>query len=297
MNISNRSNVIQGIGFMLLGVFGYSISNVFAKFIINDYPIIEIVFFRHLFALIPLSLMMKNKNSHYFKTNDLLLIVFCAGIGIVGLECLFISFQKLPLADATYLAYASVLFVTALSGPLLKEYIDFKRWMAIVTGFIGVMIIAKPDGALWNSGIIYSLIFSLVDAIIMLSTRWLAKTKKPVIIVFYYSLFSTLISGLFLVPYWKTPQSSHLVFLGGIGISGSLAQICIAQAYKRAPAGPLAPMIYSSILWSTLFGYFIWGDFPAQHVWMGASVIIASGLYIIYRENKASFSLNRSTLK
>ena len=295
---------LTGILFMLSAIFSFSIANLFVKSVAQHYPIIEIVFFRNLFALIPASMMVFMQGGlSTLKTPQLRYHMVCGTVGVIGLTCLFTSFQRLPLADATCFAYASILFVTALSGPFLKEYIDRIRWMAVILGFIGVIIMAKPTGNILNYGIFFSIGFSLTDAFIMLSARKLSQKDKPGTIVFYYVLFSIVISGALLVLNWKiptwgalfnfswnwkTPSWHALLQFAGVGCCGGVGQILVTQAYKRAPAGAIGPMIYSSMLWSVLFGYIFWDEIPALNLWIGSAVVITSGLIIVYRENKAN---------
>jgi drug/metabolite transporter (DMT)-like permease len=274
---------------MLLAVFIFSVANVFVKIVSPHYPIIEIVFFRNVFALLPAMLMVaKGGGWKTLRTTDLPYHACCGALGVLALYCLFTSFQLLPLADATCFAYASILFVAALSGPFLKEYIDLARWVAVLAGFVGVIIMAKPAGDVLNYGVFYSLTFSVIDAFVMLSARKLSRSNKPGTIVFYFVLFAIGVSGIFLPFVWQTPSWRDFVQFAAIGLLGGSGQLCLTQAYKCAPAGTIAPMIYSSMLWSILFGYVIWGDLPTLNLWIGGAIIIASGLYILYRENKAS---------
>lgn len=284
---ASRTTVLSGIFYMLLAMFTFCVANVFVKSVAPHYPIIEIVFFRNFFALIPAFYMvMRGGGVSALKTPNMPYHALCGAAGVLGLYCLFMGFQLLPLADATCLAYASILFVTALSGPFLKEYIEMPRWLAVLVGFMGVVIMSKPTGDIFNHDIFYILSFSMVDAFIMLSARKLSRTNAPGTIVFYYSLFGTLTSGLFLFFTWKTPTAIAFLQFAAIGLGGGIAQIFLTQAYKRAPAGAVAPMIYSTMLWSVLFGYILFDEVPSLHLWAGSVIVIASGLYIIYRENK-----------
>ena len=276
-----------GIIFMLVAIFIYSLTNVVVKYVAPHYPIMEIVFFRNLFTLIPaLFMVIRHGGTQAFKATHLPYQAFCGIAGTLGLAALFKSFALLPLADATCYAYASILFVTALSWPLLREHVEGVRWWAVIIGFVGIIIMAKPSGDILNYGIFYSLAFALTDAFVMLSARKLAAGNQSGTIVFYFALFATLFSGLFLPFIWKTPNLDDLIKFAAIGLGGGTAQICVTQAYRYAKAGTLAPMIYSSMLWSVLFGYVFWQDVPTTNLWIGGAVIISCGLFIIYRENK-----------
>lgn len=277
-----------GIIFMLVAIFIYSLTNVVVKSVAPNFPIMELVFFRNLFALIPAGIMVlrQRDTAHPLQATHIPYQAFCGIVGTIGVAALFKSFELLPLADATCYAYASILFITALSWPMLKEHVEGVRWIAVLIGFVGIIIMAKPTGAFINQGILYSLVFALVDAFVMLSSRKLAAGNKPGTIVFYFALFATIFSGLFMPFMWKTPDIDGLIRFAAIGLGGGTAQICVTQAYRYAKAGTLAPMIYSSMLWSVLFGYLIWKEVPATNLWVGGAVIISCGLFIIYRENK-----------
>ena len=279
---------LTGIVFMLVAIFVYSLTNVVVKSVAPHFPIMELVFFRNLFALIPAGIMVlrQRDTDHPLQATHIPYQACCGIVGTLGVAALFKSFELLPLADATCYAYASILFVTALSWPMLKEQVEGVRWLAVVIGFIGIIIMAKPTGAFFNQGLLYSLVFALVDAFVMLSSRKLAAGNKPGTIVFYFALFATIFSGLFMPFMWKTPAIDDVIRFAAIGLGGGTAQICVTQAYRYAKAGTLAPMIYSSMLWSVLFGYLIWQEVPTTNLWIGGAVIISCGLFIIYRENK-----------
>jgi drug/metabolite transporter (DMT)-like permease len=190
----------------------------------------------------------------------------------------------LPLANAITIHFSSALFLTAFSALLLREPVGASRSMALGLGFLGVVAMAKPTQLVWDAGIGVALLFAIIDAVIMLNVRILTRTDSSAAIVIYFSLFASLVTGLALPFIWHTPTLTDAVLLSVLGLGGGLGQLFLTQAYRHAPAATVAPMIYSALLWSMMLGFLFWGEVPTLTLLMGASLIVVSGLYIIYEE-------------
>ena len=283
----NSSSSKYGIFYMLLAMFIFSVVNILVKEVTIHYALIQVVFFRCFFMLVPSTfLIIKNGGFSLLKTENFKRHCMCGFLGVADLSCLFATLRMLPLAEAITLSFANILFVTALSGPLLKEKVGFYRWAAILIGFVGVLVVAKPTTNLFDTGSIYGILFALIDAYIMINMRILTRTDPSEVAVFYFSLISSMVCLLILPFFWVTPSFSDLLKLICLGIGGGIAQVCLTRAYQHAPAVIVAPMIYSSILWGTLFGFLLWQEIPTPSLLLGCSLIMIGGLAIIFRENK-----------
>lgn len=290
MAAGHRQHTFFGAFLMALGVLIFTSVNVIVKEATTTYPLFQLVFFRFFFSLFPcLFLLKKAGGVSALKTDDLKIHLFSGVIGVGGLYCLFQSFASLPLADATALTYASILFVSLLSVPLLKEKVGLPRWVAVLIGFAGVLLMTKPSGQVLQTGVLFGLSFALIDGLVVILARLLTQRNDPACIVFYFVLTATIVSACFLpFGHWETPHSLlHWGLLCLLGLGGGMGQICLTHAVRYAPATVIAPVGYTSFFWSVLFGLLVWGDFPSLEIWMGCGVLILCGLFITFHAHHA----------
>lgn len=283
---SATDNVRVGIAYAIGATLIFALLNALIKWQAERYSVVELAFFRHAFALVPtLILTFVSGGLLALKTKRPLGHLRRSATGIVSMILSFTAFALLPLADATALMFAGPLFLTALSVPLLGEKVGIHRWSAVLVGLIGVLIMTRPSSATFQLGALAALGSALLSAFSMISVRQLSRTENPIAIVFYFTLIGALLSGAALpFGFWTTPTLLDAAALVLIGLSGGVGQYIITLAYRSAPASVISPLGYSAIIWSTLIGYLVWDQFPDAPVLIGATVVIASGLYILYRE-------------
>lgn len=281
---------LKGIAYVLLSVFVFSVSNMLVKDVGNSYPIIEVLFIRFAVAL-PLTVLFFIKVDlpgqtwgKSIKSGNLKLEILCGVLISIGLGCLFLSFKYLPLADAQTISFSSSLFVTALAYPILKEKVGLHRWTSVVIGFIGVIIVIQPTLDFINKGAVLGLIFSLLQALVLLYARVLMKTDSPILVSLYTTVTGLALTLPFLPFVWVTPSFWDLVLLLVLGLGGGLGQIFIVMGYKHVEASLASPFLYSALIWGILFDLLIWAHLPNQHMLIGAGLIIVSSLYILMRE-------------
>jgi drug/metabolite transporter (DMT)-like permease len=209
-----------------------------------------------------------------------------AVLGTVSLVGTFAAFSMLPLADTTVLLFASSLFIPILGVLVLRESVGPYRWAAVVTGFVGVMIMARPSGDVYALGIAIALGTAFLQAILQILLRYLAGHERPETITFYFFLIGMIVTALPLPFIAVRPTVAEIPMLLGVGLSGAAAQWLFSTAFRHAPATVVTIFNYSSIVWATLFGWLIWDDWPLPVVFAGAAVVIASNILIIWRENR-----------
>ena len=205
-----------------------------------------------------------------------------AGFGSVFF--FFTSLRTLPLADATVIFFGATFIMTALSALLLGERVGIHRWGAVAIGFAGVYVAARPGGGVPAPEALYAVAASLCYAVLMLGGRWLGRTEPVFRLVFYYNAGTALIASLFLPFEWRPMAGAHLgmiVVTAGLALAG---HVWLTRAFITAPVGVIAPFEYSAIVWAALIGFLVWGDIPADHVYLGGAIIILSGLYVVRRE-------------
>jgi drug/metabolite transporter (DMT)-like permease len=249
-------------------------------------PVFEIVFFRNAFAFIPLGLYIwRTSGWTVLKTQRPLGHLYRAAVGLIGMVCSFTALQHLALTEATAFTFAAPLFMTALSALMLLEFDGWHRWGAVAVGFIGVLIMVRPEPGHMNVvGVAFALTAALGSALAMVQIRQIATTEKGPTIVFYFTLAGTVLGLAGSLFHWVTPDPLTLGVLILGGLIGGVGQLFLTEAIRVAPVGVVAPFDYSQLIWAAILGYLIWGDLPHAATLAGAAVVAASGLYILHRE-------------
>lgn len=272
--------------------FLFAVMNVFAKILAEDMHVIEVAFFRNAIAVIPLLIWVYGMNRR-----DILVIksspkgiIARSILGTVSLGVTFAAFSHLPFADATALLFTASLIVPIFGYFFLKEYVGPYRWSAILIGFVGVLIMAHPTGAVNMTGVSFALGAAIMHATLQTIVRALGKTESPQTVTFYFMFVGAFVCLIPMPLVFTMPTWADVPYLVGVGVTGLLAQILISTAYKYAQAAIVTVFNYSGIIWSMLFGWMIWDDFPTIYIITGAVIVIASNLFMLYRENKLARS-------
>ena len=252
-------------------------------------PVLEIVFFRNAFAFVPVLLYIwKTAGFGVLKTKRLGGHATRAGVGLIGMVCGFTAVSMLPLTESTALSFASPLFMTALSALILKEHVGPHRWGAVLVGFMGVLIMVRPDPTHMASlGTIFALAGALGAAGAMIAIREIGRTEPGPTIVFYFTLAGMLV-GLASLPFggWTIPDGTTLAMLVCTGLLGGTGQLLLTEALRRAPVAVVAPFDYSQLVWASIIGFLVWDEIPRSATIAGALVVAASGVYILFRETR-----------
>ncbi|WP_374444735.1 DMT family transporter [Stella sp.] len=285
---ASRGDIRRGILYMVGAVFVFSILNAAIKWQVERYPVGEVVFIRCLFALIPsFVLVAVSGGLRVLRTRRLGWHVSRAMLQFVSMSCNFLAFSMMPLADAVAIGFASPIFLTALSVPLLGEKVGIYRWGAVAFGFLGVLIMVRPTGDVLNSGALFALANALFGALLSIGIRRLSATEASATLVFYQAVTTFLISAASLPFFaWVPPTWTDFLAIGAIGVCSGIAQFWWAQAFRFTPAAILAPFSYLSMIWAVLMGYFVWGDVPTLPLIAGAAIVAMSGLFIAHRETR-----------
>ena len=280
-----RDDVRVGIFYMLASVALFSLQNITVKWLAQRYPIAEMVFFRSALSLLPAGILVwRAGGAAVLRTRRLPAHLLRSALWGASLGASFYSYHLLPLADAVSLSFATPLFLTALSWPLLHEAVGKHRWSAVIAGFIGVLVMAHPTGGGSAAGIVYGVLNALFGALGSIAVRGLSRTEPSQCVVFYMGLFIALFT-LPLLPFvWVRPDFLDLLGLLSLGLVGGVGQYWTTQALYYAPAAVIAPFNYTSLLWGLLLGFLIWSEVPDLWMAAGALIVTASGLYILRRE-------------
>jgi drug/metabolite transporter (DMT)-like permease len=264
-----------------------STMSLLAKLLSARHGIVEIAFWRNLIGVLPFLVLIVG-----FGRRDILkirskpgVVVTRSVVATASVMCLFGAFSLLPLADATAIIFTSALFVPVFGFFVLGEHVGIYRASAILVGFAGVLVIAQPTGG-WNiTGVLFALAGAVLNATLSTMLRLLGRTERQDTLTFYLLFVGTLLVAP-AMPFVATmPASSEIPLLIGIGLSGVCMQLLLSTAFKYAPAALASLFSYTQIVWATLFGWATFGDWPAPHILIGASIIVTASVFVVLREN------------
>ncbi len=280
-------NVALGIAFRVAAMACMACLSALVKFAgERGIPVFEIIFFRNLFAFVPLGLYIaRTTGFSVLKTQRPFGHLIRATVGLTGMVCGFSAVQYLPLTEATALQFTSPLFMTALSALLLSEKVGRHRWAAVFVGFIGVLIMARPvPGEMNVPGVTLGILSALGAAGAMVAIRQISDTEKGPTIVFYFTLGGVVLGAVGSMFHWVTPDPMTLGLLIVAGLIGGVGQLFLTEALRQAPIGVIAPFDYTQLIWATGLGLVIWGELPHPLTLVGAVIVAGSGVYILNRE-------------
>jgi drug/metabolite transporter (DMT)-like permease len=249
----------------------------------------QIIFCRNAFAFIPLMIYIHlTKGYGALRTRYPLKHMTRSAVGLGAMVCTFTAVAMLPLVQSATLGFTAPLFMTLLTPLLLREKVGWHRWTAVVAGFIGVLIAMRPLSIHTLSvGMLFGLAAALGAALAMATIRSMPKEETGSTIVFYFTLAGTLASLVAMPFAWKTPDLSMIWVMVGTGLLGGIGQLLLTAAARLAPLPVIAPFDYTQLIWASGLGYAFWGETPDGWTIVGAGVVAASGVYIVWRERRA----------
>ncbi len=272
----------------LLGLIAFGIfatHDALIKSLGGSYSVFQILLFATLFAFVPLTVvMMADKQEGTFRPHHPWWLALRTLLALIGANCAFYAFTTLPLAEVYALLFAMPLLITALSVPFLGETVGIRRWIAVVVGFIGVMVVLRPGTAEFTLGHAAALTAAIVSSMANIIMRKIGGDERSAVLILIPMITNVLVMAS-LMPFVYKPVA--LPDLGVMALIGTIvigAQIAMIAAYRAAPAAIVAPVQYSQILWAVAFGYFFFNETPDKWVAIGSSIIIASGIFVIWRE-------------
>lgn len=255
---------------------------------LHGVPVFQTLFFRNAFAFVPLGIYIaRSGGPSILRTTRPVGHLVRAAIGLTGMIGGFVAVSHLPLTEATALSFSAPLFMTAMSAAILHEHVGPHRWGAVAVGFLGVIIMIRPDPThMVSIGTVFALIGAVGSAGAMTAIREIGRTEPGPRIVFYFTLAGAVV-GLASLPFgWVMPDPLTLGLLVCAGLLGGVGQLLLTQALRLAPVAAVAPFDYTQLVWASLIAFFVWGETPRPTMLAGAAVVAASGLYIVYRETR-----------
>ena len=282
---TRQNQIPRGIFYMVISTVMFAGVNAIVKWEVALYPLGEVAFYRALFALVAVSVIVLPRTGIAVFRTRRYLAHLQRGVSQFGsMTCMFLAFSLMPLGSAIAVSFAAPLFTTLLSATLLKEPVGVHRWSALIVGFVGVVIVTEPGAGMLQGGALFALANAVLISSVAVAIRRMSVTESTETLTLYQMIVIT-ICTLFLLPFgFRPPTLLDALALALAGIGNGIAQLWWTRALTLAPPSAVVPFNYLSIVWATILGFAVWNDVPTPHLLIGAAVVIASGLYILWRE-------------
>lgn len=275
----------RGVLMMCFAVLCFATMNAVVKELrVQDLPIMEIIWGRYFFHTVIVLAIFPRRIPTLLSGSDKGLQLVRSILVLLATACMFVAVGLMPLADAVSITFIAPLLITALSVPFLGERVGLRRWIAVFIGFVGMIVIVRPGGGLFQPAALLPMGVTVFYAFYQIITRLISHRTDPVNTVFYTAIVGGVVMTLLVPFFWQAPTPAQWGMLVTVGFLGGLGHWAIILAYQRTEAPLVAPFAYSELIWATLLGLALFGDFPDLWTFVGAGIIAASGVYILQRE-------------
>ncbi|WP_037313868.1 DMT family transporter [Ruegeria halocynthiae] len=296
--MSAQNTTLRGLGYAFLGFAVFASHDALIKVLGGTYSVMQIIFFATLFSFVPMAVtILTDRTTGNFLPHHPWLVLLRSALMVTSMVCAFYAFSVLPLAEVYSLLFSFPLIVTVLSIPILGEVVRAQRWAAVAVGLIGVLIVLRPGSTDITLGHLAALTAAFCSAFASVLVRKIGNEERSAVLILYPMLLAIAVMSIAQPAVYQPPSLLHLAMMALVGVFSVIAQHLIILAYRAAPAGVVAPSQYSQIIWATLFGMAFFGEKPDGWVAFGASIIIASGVFVVWRESRSNASANTPVLR
>ncbi len=281
---TTSDDLLLGVIFMVLGMAVLNAMDAVSKLLTTDFSGIQVAWARYTFHLFPLVLLMgPTRLRRVLRTVNLRAQILRSTSLAVSAVFIILAFSLMPLADAIAVSFIAPLMIVALSARFLGERVGIHRWIAVIIGFLGMLILVWPSGDVFEIGTLFALAAAVFWAIGMIMTRQVRGDDTWTTLLFTALVGCALIS--LVVPFfWRPPSMTSWVMMLAMGLLGGVAHTLIIFAFRHASASLLAPYNYTLLVWAIFYGWILFEELPNLRTTVGAAVIVAAGLYAWYRE-------------
>ncbi|WP_142847935.1 DMT family transporter [Telmatospirillum sp. J64-1] len=276
-----------GLGALLVltAVFIFAVLDTITKYLSADYPVVMIAWGRYFFHFVTIGLgTLLLQGQAAWRTRRLKLHVLRAGMLVAVTLLMMSALARIPLADATAIAFVTPLLVILFSVLLLREKVGPHRWTAVALGLAGVLVILRPGAGLIDPGALFALGMTVCYAGYQITTRVLSATESSITTLFYTALVGVAVMSLLVPFHWRWPDLEGWGLMVVLGVLGGGGHLLLIQALRLLPASAVAPLTYSQIVFATILGLVVFGHLPDLWTFVGAAMITAGGLWSWYRE-------------
>lgn len=274
----------RGIYWMLLTTGLFTSLDATAKYLSQDYPVPQVLWARFAFHLVFVAVFLGVRLSVTLRSQRMGLQLTRSLLMLITTGMFFFAMSELPLADVIAIMFVGPLFVTALSVPLLRDYVGPRRWTAVGIGFLGALVIVRPGSGIMQGLAILPVLAAFSHALYTITTRQLANHDLPMTTLFYTAALGAVATSTLVPFFWVTPDVSGWLLMALVGFFGAAGHLTLIKALGYASPVVVAPLSYVSLIWSIGFGFALFGDLPDTTTLLGAALIAASGMYVFHRE-------------
>ncbi|PHQ68700.1 MAG: EamA family transporter [Sneathiella sp.] len=286
-SLTTPQSSYRGVFLFCSAIFLFVVMDTIVKYAAETYPPMQVVWARYFFHTLLMTLiLLPSQGLKLIKTSRLKIQIVRSMLLLGATICFFTALKYVPLGDAGAVSTTAPLFVIFFSVILLKEKISFRRWVAVAVGFAGAMVILRPGMTEAHPALLLVLGTSVFYSLYQIATRFLAGLDSSVTTLFYTALVGSVVMSAVVPFFWVTPDLMGWLMLALIGLIGGVSHFIMIRAFTYTTASTAAPFQYTQLIWTIVFGYFAFGDFPDNLTIVDASIIVASGLYILYRERR-----------
>ena len=279
---------MRGIVLMCISTIAFSIMHGLVRYVSADMHPFQVAFFRNVFGLVFLLPLIVRSNFVIFQSKKIGLHAVRGVINVIAMLMFFTALSISPLAKVTALSFTAPIFMAVLSFFILAERFRLHRWLAVVTGFVGMLIILRPGIVVIDTGALLVIGSASLWAVTMILIKILSRTESSVSIAGWMGIFLGLFSIGPALWVWQTPTLVDIGWLLLIGLFGSMAQVSLAQSLKETDPTAIMPFDFLKLIWTALIGIWFFAEVPDIFTWIGAAVIFSSGRYIAHRERRAA---------
>ena len=284
--LAGSSTNLHGILFMLVSTLVLSSMHAMVRYVSAELHPFEIAFFRNLFGLLAVAPLLVRSGHTALVTKHPRLQMLRAVIGVGAMLCWFYGLSVVPIAEATALSFSSAIFASLGAVLLLGEKMRLRRWLAVIVGFLGTLVILRPGFAAVDHNVFYVLASSVCWGFSIVIVKRLSRSDSTVAIVAWMSIMLTVLSFIPALFVWVWPTPQQLAWLVLIGAVATLGHLAMTQALKLAEATAVMPLDFTRLLWTSVIGYVMFTEVPDSWTWIGGTMIFGSAAFITYRESR-----------
>ena len=287
---------IRGVGLYCLALVLFVGMGTLAKTLAAIYPVEQVIWARYFFHVLLIILMFPRRIGSLFKTQRLGLQITRSVVVFAATAFGFTSLSIMPMAEVSAIGYVAPLMVTIMSFLILKEKVGPRRLLAVGIGFVGVIAILRPDQANFSLWSLLPLAMASCYATFMVMTRLIRGAAPPINSLFYTAIVGAVVATIPLPFIWQNPEPLHWLMFAGMGVIGGTGHFLMIKAFEQTEASMIAPFVYTELLWSIAAGAIFFSELPGIGMLVGAAVIMGSGLFILYREQRAAAEAKAAAL-